>query len=328
MSRQYTVLPLSETSTSAARWDAFVEDANGGTIFHRLDFLAYHGDRFKKTERHLVIMKGEEVFGVMPLAVFEENGQKIGKSPYGASYGGPVFRKKLSYSESTSIVTELLVAIRAMKIDKLTLTLPIAAAYSEYCETFRLCLYEHGFHAVNRDISSVVALSVSREKTEATFDSRGRNMTRKAQRLGVEIVHGAGLDLFWPVLLRTYEKHQTSATHSKEELAKLVDTFPDRVYFDIAIYRGEVVAGVGYFVINARMNSSFYFANIPERQDLQALSLLVSDALAQASDRNFKFFDFGTSSVGMKARSSIFQFKESFGAFGCFRDTFAWSRNV
>lgn len=327
MAERYAVLQLSETGIGAEEWNRFVERANGGTIFHRLDFLAYHNSRFSENERHLVIVKGDELFGVMPMAVFEENGRTIAKSPYGASYGGPLFRKKLAYSEATSVTEELLDALRSMRVDKLIMTLPIAPAYDEYCETFRLCLYEHGFQAVNRDISSVTATGETRESTERAFESRARNMTRKALKLGVETIHRADLEMFWPVLSRVYEKHQTLPTHSKEELSRLVRAFPAWVYFDVATHEDRVVAAIGHFVANERMDSFFYLANDPAFQELQALSLLISEALGRARDEQFKYCDFGTSSAKMRGRHNIFRFKESFGTVGCFRDTFAWESN-
>ena len=49
------------------KWNKFVENSNNGTIFHRLDFLNYHGNKFKKNEHHLIILKGDTIFGVINL---------------------------------------------------------------------------------------------------------------------------------------------------------------------------------------------------------------------------------------------------------------------
>ena len=324
MASQYTVLPFIETTLSEKKWNGSVEISMGGTIFHRLDFLAYHKDRFLQNERHLIILKGEELCGLMPMAIFEESAQKIAKSPYGASYGGPIFPKKLTYSESGDVLDALLETIKRLGIRKLTITFPISPVYAVYCDTFRLCMYERGFVASNRDISSVVTLGGTREQTEKSFESRGRNMARKAEKLGIKIVPRADLELFWPVLARTYQKHAIPPTHSKDELCLLTKTFPDRIFFDVAVHENKSIAGIGYFVINARVNSSFYLANDPDCQQLQGVSLLVSEALGRASEEGFKYFDFGTSSVAMHGRDNLFRFKESFGAGGCFRDTFVW----
>ena len=58
-------------------WNKMVEESNGGTLFHKLDFLAYHGDRFSKNEHHLVFYNNETPYGIMPLAIFDEDGEKI-----------------------------------------------------------------------------------------------------------------------------------------------------------------------------------------------------------------------------------------------------------
>lgn len=62
-------------------WDAFVERSNEGTIFHRLDFLAYHGDRFLDSVHHLVVRKSSEWFAVVPLAILVEDGRRVARSP-------------------------------------------------------------------------------------------------------------------------------------------------------------------------------------------------------------------------------------------------------
>ena len=86
------------------KWNKFVENSNNGTIFHRLDFLAYHGDKFKSNENHLIWFKGDEIIALMPLGIFEENGKRIAKSPYGGSYGGVITRLNTTYSMSKDLI--------------------------------------------------------------------------------------------------------------------------------------------------------------------------------------------------------------------------------
>jgi lipid II:glycine glycyltransferase (peptidoglycan interpeptide bridge formation enzyme) len=52
------------------------------------------------------------------------------------------------------------------------------------------------------------------------------------------------------------------------------------------------------------------------------MSLLIFDTILDAKEREFDFFDFGTSSVNMIGRENIFRFKESFGSIGNFRHTY------
>lgn len=308
------------------QWNDFVESSNEGTIFHRLDFLSYHGDKFKDNEHHLIWYKGESIFAVMPMGIFKEDGKRVARSPYGASYGGPVFQKPLNYADSQLVVSTLLNYLTKFNITVCTLTLPIACCYAKYSETFRLTLLEHGFRCMNRDISSVVCLNGDNPIFEE-MTSRARNMARKARKArkaGVVLMHQSSVTDFWVVMDKTQEKLGMKPTHTLEEFRWLCDHLSERVYVDVAYLDRTPVAGIGYFVINDRVNSSFYLCQDPQKQQIQALSLLIYETLERAQYEVFHWFDFGTSSANQKGRENLFRFKESFGAIGQFRDTYVW----
>jgi hypothetical protein len=307
----------------AQAWDSFVERAEGGTLFHRLDFLAYHGRRFADREHHLVFLKGETLMGVMPLALFPQNDGLAARSPYGGSYGGPVFLHPPTYHQSHELVEALLAYLGQVGVNRLTMTLPIHAAYRQPCDTFRLVLLERGFTLLQRDISSVVPLGEG-FSLETSMVPQARNKARKASKEGVEVIQGAGLEDFWEVLALNFAKHGRPPTHTREDLAWLMDRLPQRIYLDVAVHQGRPVAGLAYFVITKKMNSSFYLCQDPDRQHLQGLTLLVQEALARSHDAGYAWFDFGTSSVGMQGRPGVFAFKENFGAVGLFRETYTW----
>jgi hypothetical protein len=307
-------------------WDAFVAQANEGTLFHRLDFLAYHGDRFRGQEYHLAWYKGEQLFAVMPAALFQDDGRRVARSPYGGSYGGPIFAKPVGYDDGRSVVRSLLHHLADVGVTACTLTLPIQCCYARYSDTFRFCLLEQGFRCVNRDVSSVVHLGGEGPGFRGGT-SRSRNMARKAAKAGVVTAHRGSLTDFWAVLEMTYQKHGTAPTHTLQEYQWLARHFPEGVYADVAYLDGRPIAGAGCFIINRRVNSSFYLCQDPEFQNVQALSLLVSEALARSQDNGFRQFDFGTSSFRMQARDNIFRFKESFGAVGHFRETYLWEKS-
>jgi hypothetical protein len=305
------------------KWDHFVEQADGGTIFHRLDFLAYHGGRFASQESHLVFLDGDTLLAVMPMAVLADAGGPCAYSPYGGSYGGPVFMRHPSYHQSQALVAALVAFLHDQGITKLRVTMPIAPAYTQPSDTFRFALLESGFVCRQRDISSVVPLSAEKP-VEQALTSRVRNMVRKSRKEAVEVVPRGSLEDFWLLMDLTFAKHGTHPTHAKREWAWLMDHFPQSIFVDVAYHHGLPVAGVGYLEINRHLHSSFYFCQDPSRQHLQGLSLLICEGLARCHAEGYAWFDFGTSSVNMKARPGIFLFKEGFGAIGAFRETYEW----
>jgi hypothetical protein len=324
MSAALEVVALVGSGITAERWDAFVERAEGGSIFHRLGFLAYHGTKFAGRERHLAILRGGQLFGVLPMAISDEDGRCVARSPYGGSYGGPIFERRLRYAEAMGVADALVAALRDLGADELLLTLPIATLYREPCETLRLALCEHGFESVRRDISSVAVVQPTRAAAEAAIDPRALRAARKARNLGVTAIRGADLDAFWPVLVASQARHGATPTHTRDELAWLAAAYPDAVSFDLALLDGQPIAGIGHLAPSPRVDCTFYLATDPAHRDAQGLALLAVDLLTTAADRGFAHVDFGTSSVDMHGRSGVFEFKEQFGTVGVARETLRW----
>jgi hypothetical protein len=126
------------------------------------------------------------------------------------------------------------------------------------------------------------------------------------------------------VMDATFERHGTLPTHSREEFGWLSDALPDRVYADVAYHDGRPIAGVGYFVVNRLVSSSFYFCQRPDLRELGGLTLCVLHGLEHARGEGYRWFDFGTSTAGMEPRENVFRFKEQFASVGQFRETFEW----
>ncbi len=313
-------------STQGVNWNLFVESSNGGTLFHRLDFLAYHGERFKDSEHHLIFYRKGKVLGLMPMAITYDIGSKVCKSPYGGSYGGPVFRKPLNYADSKEAIEALIGYVSNLGASALVMTLPIWPCYMHYSDTFRFVLMETGFKCINRDISSVVCLEphASLYKQLGMRLSNLARKSRRAEKEGVEMVHRAGLNDLWKVMKVTYGKHGVHPTHSREDLDWLMEKFPENIYCDIAYLKGLPIAAVVFFVINERLICSFYLLQDPSYRKSQALTYLLYSAILRAQNDGFKWLDLGTSSVGMKARPNVFRFKEGLGAIGVFRETYEY----
>lgn len=301
------------------KWKNELKDFIGSTIFHDPDFLSYHGAKFE--EYHIGVFKGEELFGILPLAIVENENEKFAKSPYGASYGGFVFKDILNYSDSKEIVEKFIELTKDLNINSIVITPSLEVYNDSYSDTFIFALLEKGFYTINSDITSIVDLSSNNLENEV-FTSRARNMVRKARKANVQFEINCNIYDFWILMEKTFQKHGTNPTHTKEELIFLQKTFPNDIYFNIAYIDNTPVAGMGVFNINELCSMSFYLCSDSEFQHTQALSLVVYESVLSLKSKGFKYFDFGTSSVNMIGRENIFRFKESFGAVGRFRHTY------
>ena len=306
------------------KWNLFVENANNGTLFHRQDFLAYHREKFKQNEHHLVWYKGNQISAVLPLAIFTKD-KTIAYSPYGGSYGGIVTLKSINYSDSKIISLSLVNYLQENRIDRIEMIFPISVISKKHSETLYLALLEQGFRIVNSDISSVVSMN-SKDIEKDVFTSRARNIARKAKKMNTSVKFKASIEDFWEVMEKTFQKHKNNPTHTFTEWKWLCENLPNDVWCDVAYIDKKPIAGVGHFRVNSRTDSSFYLCSDPEFQKTQALSLLVYETILNSQKEGYEFFDFGTSSKDMVGRENIFRFKESFGAIGLFRDTYRWTR--
>jgi hypothetical protein len=306
------------------RWDDDIERSVNGTLFHLRRFLAYHGDRFRDAERLLLVLKGNSVVAQIAVAISDAADGRRARSPYGASYGGFVFQRYPTFTQACRIVDAFIAWCENEGVTRATITPPIAACSAAPLDVAHFALLHRGFRSVNREVSSIVALDPA-VAIDATVSSRARNRARVAERAGVTIDRYGDIDAFWSVLLATFARHGTPPTHTFEQFRSLAEALPDRVYVDVASWNGEPVAGIGHFVTNRLVESSFYLCQRPERRDLNALTLCVLRALERARLDGYAWFDFGTSTVHMQPRENVFRFKEQFASVGQFRETFEWA---
>jgi hypothetical protein len=309
------------------RWDESIERSVNGTLFHLRQFLAYHGDRFRESERFLLILDGDRLIAQIPVAILEEDDGRHLRTPYGASYGGFAFQRYPTFTQARRIVEAFLTWGETEGVTCMTITPPLAACSLLPLDVVHFALLAAGFRSVNRDISSGAALDSDRPVTEEV-SSRARQNARKAQRAGVVVEHMAALPQLWSVLEANFERHNTSPTHTQDELTRLVELLPSRVFVDVAYHDGVPVAGVVYFIINRSVINSFYICQLPDRRELNGLTLCLLEGLERAQRDGYRWFDFGTSTVGMRPRENVFRFKEGFSAVGQFRETFQWTAQV
>jgi len=312
------------TSSDLQRWDDFVQESCNGTLFHTRRFLEYHGNKFIDVERFIVILNGQQVFGLLNYRVESKGHMRTAISPYGGSYGGIVLQRAVTYSESVEVVRVLMEHFKSGGYHSIRLTHPLACLSREPLDTLYFSLMKQGFRVSNRDVSSVVEL-VRDKPVEDIVTSRARNMYKKAAVAGVSVVHRGALEEFWPLMEETFSRHNAKPTHDLAELRDLTSRIPERIYFDMAYIDRQPVAGVCVIEVTPDCATSFYLVQSEAGRLSQSQSMLLIEVLERYKTCGFRWFDFGLSTYGMEARDSVFRFKESFGARGWFRETMEWS---
>jgi hypothetical protein len=297
-------------------WNTFVAGSNNGTLFHRLDFLAYHGARFAKEAHHLAWRKGDSIQAVMPLGLFREGDRVVARSPFGASYGGIVVPRELSLARAEELVMTLFAYLRERGVAALS-WVPSPGFYCErahdYVEFFFL---KSGARVVGSELTSYAAVC---EETAREFRHAALKAVRKARESGVVVAESRDVGAFWEILTTNRAKFDSTPTHSRDEIEWLVERLPDDVKLFLATVDGVPVAGSLVFRLNPRVIMDFYWAHRDEWQHVRPVSLLVHEILRWARAEGFDWFDFGTQTIDMEPVAGSTRFKETFGAVGVFR---------
>jgi len=311
------------TNDQRSMWNAFVADANNGTIFHDLDFLSYHPpDRFN--EHHLMFYRGEKLVGVMPMAIVESDGQAVARSPYGGSWGG-IAHSETKFHVVNEMVTQWIAYARAIGVKKCRLVTPPIVYHQQVDNHLDFALLKHGFALTDRQLTSVISLlPVSAAPMKLLSGSAWRNV-RKAIKSGVRVEVSQDYQSFYEILKHTIEqKHGSPITHSYAELLRLRDLVEDRMVLYLAYFERQPVAGVLCFVANQRCLLAFYNGFLDAHQALRPLNLVFLRVIKDALARGYHYIDLGTTSgLHTKIAYGLFRFKESLGARGYFRDHFA-----
>ena len=165
------------------------------------------------------------------------------------------------------------------------------------------------------DLGKTIAIDLSSEEVIwNNIISKNRNMIRKAEKNGIEILHGKDLKLFQDF------KRIYNATMDKDHAEKYYyfdDAFYESIHRDLhehyemfyAVYQGEIIAMSIMIFANNRMHYHLSGSMI-EYRNFAPSNLLLYKAALWGHEQGFKTFHLG-GGVG-SGEDSLFKFKAAF----------------
>lgn len=303
------------------QWDRFVEASNNGTVFHRQDFLSYHPPgRFEKED--LVVYKEGEIAALFPLASGKDGeGNKIGLSPYGSSFGGLVTATYKAHEliEIASLIKKYLLeqGYHALRISCAPLV--YHKKYSAGAEYFFLQSPSSVPLLETRRICSVIPLT-----GEKKYSSNIKRNIKKAGKENIQVRLCRDLHAFYHILQETIKtKHNAAITHSLEDLDYLVRTLPGHIDFALAYREEKAVAGVMCLFNSSPCVTAFYNCFLMEFKKTGALTRTFDFLIDYYYGKGKQYLDLGaTSRFGNPVNMGLLQFKEGLGALQYNRDYF------
>lgn len=317
--------------SDAAKWRAFVEESNNGTLFHAIDFLAYHPpDKFET--HHLLFRENGQLIALLPAAIVTENdGSRILKSPYGASVGGFVLPDGQSAAATLRLVSRMQEYVCSLGLSGAELRLAPQVYAERPNGNLEFALAASGFVLSKRWLTMIIPLpSNSVDVLGSVRSRRRRSYVRSARRKGVKAkpVDRKYLKPFFQMLETDRAKFGAGTTHSLYELERLFKLVPNHLQLFICFYKGEMIAGNLVFELNPRIAYSFYPCHDSKFDQLRSSDVLMVALAEHYTEKGFRYLDLGPASFDdYSLNLGLSRFKEDLGGVGYCRDAWNW-RNI
>ena len=168
------------------------------------------------------------------------------------------------------------------------------------------------------DLGKTVAMDLTSENVIwKNIDSKNRNMIRKAEKNGIVIKHGQGIELFddfIQIYNATMDKdHAEEYYYFKPEFYKSIhDDLKDNYEMFWAEYEGKIIAMSIMIFANGRLNYHLSGSDLQYR-NLAPSNLLLYKAALWGCEQGMKTFHLG-GGVGSE-EDSLFKFKIAFNRF-------------
>ena len=324
-------------SEHESTWDEFIAQSTNGTIFHERAFINYHpSDRFN--DHSLLFFDKSKLIGIFPAAIIEKNDSKILKSHPGTSYGGIVFNLNLSLSDFTLILNQLEEYSKNLGISTIEFR-QAPKIFNHYpIDQFDFALLKSGFIRESEELSTCYYLDDFKNLEEKELLEKFENKTPTKARQGIKKAFANNLEFrelainevsnFYSILESNLEKHNTKPVHSKEEIIKLLQTYPGRVKIFGAYKDDKLLAAFLSFNINKLGWHIFYSALDYSQTEYRPVHFLVYSLIKKLSSENIKYLNYGISTEdgGNVINWKLFSFKESFNGHGILRTY--WQKHI
>ncbi len=323
-------------------WNLFVQNNLEGHFFFETDYLFYHKERFEDFSL-LIYDKKNILKCILPACVEEKDGIKTLYSHKGLTFGGFVFRDKLSFLDKQKCVFTCLTFLKQNSFDELIIkTLPSYFSIDE--SIHRLLNKNFSTNSIKIKILRVEANSVImlprsevdfQKTTYQNYSKRKKRNLKKAYQSNLRIDKTQKSIDFWKIVENNLKlRHHLLPVHSATEIQLLHDKFPQNILFSLVRdSKSEIVACSVSFINRATIHLQ-YMAATKKGREINALDFLINhfvenhtvhfDKISKNTPTgSFDYLSLGVSELRNNDNKSknkdsinenLFKWKEEFGA--------------
>lgn len=294
-------------------WDEFVRNSsrNGG-IFQERDFLSYHPEG-KFTDASLLFFEQGTLTAIFPAAVISEGGKEKIVSHPGSSCGGLIYHFSATLEQVLEVLESLIEFYQRKNIQSIEIRLAEPIFHEIPDEELRYLLWHRGFIIKSQEISTCAKLTETK-MWEKLCRKRNLSYIKQQEKEGVKITETGDIDKVYPVIeMNLKARYNRIPTHSREELIRLKEIYPDRIHYWVAEKEDKVLGILVLFDVNKTGVHSFYIAKNELHGNVKAMPLLFHKAFEHYYKQGYAWFNFGISSRGEQIKWGILEFKENVG---------------
>ena len=279
------------TREDTRRWDAFVDDANGATFFHRAAWcdliehgLGHHG-------HYLYAERDGAITGILPLAEIRSRlfGHALISTPF-CVYGGVVAKDPDSEACLTRAAADL--------ADELGV---------DYLELRNREPGPPDWPVKDLYVGFRKSISEDHDANLKAIPRKQRAMVRKGIAAGLEARREDDVDAFYRVYAESVRNLGTPVLPCRW-YARLRQTFGDDCEVTVITHGGKPVAAVMSFYFRDEVHP-YYGGSVREGRDLAANDFMYWSVMQRAAARGARLFDFGRS----KQDTGSYHFKKHWG---------------
>lgn len=295
------------TPDNAKPWNDFVATSKNGTFLFNRNYMDYHADRF--TDASLMAYEGEHLVALLPANKKADVLQSHG----GLTYGGWVTNADMTTPRMLELFDALKAHLSASGLSKCVYKVMPTFYHRLPAQEDLYALFRNGAKLVRMDISSTIPIA------NPPALAKGRKYAASvARKHNLEVRETSDYPTFFAILTEVLKaRHDTTPTHTLEEMQLLASRFPENIrLFGAFTPGGEMLAGTVIYDCGPTVHTQ-YMGTTLEGRDQGALDLLIITLFRETfADRTF--FDFGISTTegGTVLNPGLIAQKEMFGGRG------------
>lgn len=294
------------TPDKSHQWNDFVKTSKNGFFMFDRKYMDYHADRFTDSS----------------LMVYDESGKLIALFPanrvsgtlyshQGLTFGGFITGKRMRCPMMIETFATLKNYAQENKIDTIIYKSIPYFYHAQPAQEDIYALFQAEAQLTRVDTSSTLDYTNQRY----AFSSSRKSGIKKAKKHGLNIQKSTDFEYFFYMMndvLRT--KHNTSATHTAQEMTKLHGAFPKNITLYGCFQNNTMLAGIITYETPVTIHTQYIAASTLGKE--YGAADLILDELINTTYTHKKYFDFGisTEDQGRTLNTMLIDQKEGTGA--------------